>query len=290
MLTALLAGCAQPDAHGAGRSAPSQRAEWRGGSSGAAGAPGAIVPGGTWTDADGADASILNPILWSDSASSGVGGYLFPGLIGVDHETGAFTPEGAMAESWEVSADGLTWTFHLRDGIKWSDGDPVDANDFKFTYDAIASDLVETPRKSAVEKIASIEVVDPLTLKITLTEVKCDALGDLGLGWLPSHLYKPDFSDIMENPYNAAPPVSAGPFTFQSWARDDNIILVRNEDYWEGAPNMDGRITRIVPDSGARLAQLLSGEIDVTGLEPSQLTSVQGNPEHRCLQLQRRWL
>lgn len=182
-----------------------------------------------------------------------------------------------MSERWEVSEDGLTWTFHLRDGIKWSDGDPVDANDFKFTYDAIASDLVETPRKSSVENISSIAVVDPLTLKITLNAVKCDALGDLGMNWLPSHLYQPDFSDIMDNPANEAPPVSAGPFKFQSWARDDNIILVRNEDYWEGAPHMDGTITRIVPDSGTRLAQLLSGEVDVTGLEPAQLTSVQGN-------------
>jgi peptide/nickel transport system substrate-binding protein len=83
----------------------------------------------------------------------------------------------------------------------------------------------------------------------------------------------------MTSPLNEAPTVSAGPFTFQSWTRDDNVIMTRNESYWEGAPNMDGMITRVVPDSGARLAQLLSGEIDITGLEPTQLSSVEDNSD-----------
>ena len=73
---------------------------------------------------------------------------LFPGLIGQDPVTGEIVPDGSMSESWTVSEDGLTWTFKLRDGlITWSDGDPVDVADFKFTYDAVASDLVETVRK-----------------------------------------------------------------------------------------------------------------------------------------------
>ena len=95
----------------------------------------------------------------------------------------------------------------------------------------------------------------------------------------PATCTLPTSSDIMTSPLNEAPTVSAGPFVFQSWTRDDNTILTRNDTYWEGAPNMDGMIYRVVPDSGARLAQLLSGEIDITGLEPTQLTSVEGNPD-----------
>lgn len=276
LVAALLVGCAQPvpiaPPAESGAAAPS------GAPAGESAAGGEPVRGGVFTRSTSADASILNPILWSDSSSSGIGGFFFPSLIAVDPQSGAYVTDGSMSESWEVSEDGLTWTFHLRDGVTWSDGDPVDANDFKYTYDAIASDLVETPRKSVIEKIESIEVVDPLTLKVVFKEVKCDGFGDLGLGWLPSHLYAADFSDIMTSPLNEAPTVSAGPFTFQSWTRDDNVIMVRNESYWEGAPNMDGMITRVVPDSGTRLAQLLSGEIDITGLEPTQLTSVEGNP------------
>ena len=119
-----------------------------------------------------------------------------------------------MAERWETSPDGLTWTFHLRKGVTWSDGDPVDANDFKFTYDAIADKKIDTPRaKSNIDGIDSIKVVDPLTIAVTFKEVKCDGLLKLGLPWLPSHLYKADFSDIMQSPLNEAPKVSAGPLS-----------------------------------------------------------------------------
>ena len=240
-------------------------------------ATGEAVRGGVWTDATSSDASTLNPILGADSASSGIYGLLTPALIGVDPFTGAVTPDGSISESWDVSDDGLVWTFHLRDGVTWSDGDPVDANDFKYTYDAIGSDLVETVRKSNLEGIESIEVIDPLTVQVTFGRVQCDGLLNLGLGWLPSHLYADDFSDVMNSPYNLEPAVSAGPFVFQSWARDDNTILLRNESYWQGAPNMDGKIFRIVPDPGARLAQLQSGEVDVTGIQPEQIAVVDGD-------------
>ncbi|MBW7884954.1 MAG: hypothetical protein H3C34_20410 [Caldilineaceae bacterium] len=277
MVAAIVAGCVQPTPVAPAPAEPGAApAE---GAAAAAAPSGEIVPGGVWTRVSSADATVLNPILFSESASSAIAAMLFPGLIGQDPQSGEFVPEGSMSERWEVSEDGLTWTFYLRDGIVWSDGDPVDAADFKYTYDAIASDLVETPRKSNIEQIESIEVIDPLTVRVTFKEVKCDGLGDLGLGWLPSHRFAEDFSDVMTSPLNEAPDASAGPFKFQSWTRDDNTILVRNESYWEGAPNMDGMIYRVVPDSGARLAQLLSGEIDVTGLEPTQLASVEGNPD-----------
>ncbi|MEZ4554868.1 MAG: ABC transporter substrate-binding protein [Caldilineaceae bacterium] len=272
-----LSACAQPvpiapaDAPAAADSGAAAGAE-------SAAPAGEAQPGGVWTRASSADASILNPILYSDSSSFDVLSMIFPFLINTDAFSGEFVPEGSMSESWDVSEDGLTWTFHLRDGITWSDGDPVDAADFKFSYDAIASDLVETPRKSNVEQIESIEVLDPLTIQVTFKEVKCDGLGDLGLGWLPSHLYADDFSDIMENDFNDAPAVSAGPFTFQSWTRDDNTILVRNDSYWEGAPYMDGMIYRIVPDPGARLAQLQSGEVDEIAVQPEQIAVVDAAP------------
>lgn len=279
VMSLILVGCVQPEPL-----APSSDSgsESMAGSSDSGGdsmaAPDEIVDGGVWTSAISADASILNPILWADASSSGAGNAFFPGLLGTDPFTGETVPDyGAMAESWETSEDGLTWTFNLRDNVFWSDGEQVDANDFKFTYDAIASDLVETPRKSNVEKIESIEIPDPFTIVVTFNEVNCDGLTDLGLGWLPSHLYAEDFSDIMDSSLNEAPAVSAGPLLFQSWARDDNIVAVRNPDYWEGAPHMDGRIIKVVPDPGARLAQLQSGEISVMGLQPEQISIIQGN-------------
>lgn len=240
--------------------------------------PAPPTQGGVYVQASSADATILNPILSSDSASSGVHSFLFPSLLGQDAFSGEFVPT-ELAENWSTSDDGLVWTFNLRQDMVWSDGEQVDANDFKFTYDAIAAEAVETPRKSNVELIESIEVVDDFTLVVTFSEVKCDGLGDLGLGILPSHLYAEDFSDVMTSPLNEDPTASAGPFTFNEWVRDDNVTLLRNDSYFKGAPNMDGMIIKTVPDAGARLAQLQTGEIDDLGLQPEQLTTAQLNPD-----------
>ncbi len=282
LVAAMVSGCAQPEpvapAAEPGSAAPA------GGQAAPETAPGQIVPGGVWTRAMLSDATILNPILSSETGSSAVEAMLFPGLIGQDPQSGAVVPDGSMSESWEVSDDGLVWTFHLRDGITWSDGDPIDGNDFKFTYDAVASDLVETPRKSMVDSIESIEVLDPLTVRVTFANVKCDGLSyDLILPWLPSHLYAEDFSDIMTTPLNEAPEVSGGPFVFQSWARDDNVILTRNESYWEGAPYVDGMIYKIIPDPGTQLAQLLNGEIEIMGIQPAAADQCRRKPQYRRL-------
>ncbi len=278
MLALLVAGCVQP-VPVAPAAAPSAGSANQSGAASSA-APGEIVNGGTWTEASGSDASNFNPILYDDSVSSIVVGYLYPGLIAVDPKTGEYSPDfGAMAESWTTSEDGLTWTFKLRDGVTWSDGEPVDSADFKYTYDAVNAPNVESPRTYVWEGIESIEAPDPLTVVVKFKQVKCDALGDVGLGWLPSHLYAADFSDVMTGPEIEAPRVSAGPFLFQSWTRDDNFIVTRNENYWEGAPHMDGSIVRVVPDAGARLAQLQSGEIDYLEVQPNQIASAEQDPD-----------
>ncbi len=233
--------------------------------------------GGVWTEASSADGTILNPILSSDSASSDMMRY-FPSLLGINPFTGAVEAT-EMAVDWDISEDSLVWTFQLREDVVWSDGEMVDAHDFQFTYNAIASELVDTPRKAQVEYIESIEALDDHTLQITFTQLKCDGLLDLGLGWLPSHLYAEDFSDIMTSPLNTEPQVSAGEFVFNEWVRDDHISMISNSTFWKGTPHMEGRIIRVIPSSGARLAALETGEVDVIGLEPTQLTRVGLNPD-----------
>ncbi len=145
--------------------------------------PAPPTQGGVFVSASSADATILNPILSSDSASSGVHQFIYPSLIGGDPFSGEIVPT-ELAESWSTSDDGLVWTFVLRQDMTWSDGQPVTAHDFKFTYEAIAAEAVETPRKSNVELIESIETPDDYTVVVTFSEVKCDGLSDLGLGIL----------------------------------------------------------------------------------------------------------
>ena len=233
--------------------------------------------GGVFVAAAPVDATILNPLLGVDSVSATVNRLLYPSLIGQDPFSGALVPT-ELAHNWEVSADGLVWTFHLRSDIFWSDGVPVDADDVKFTFAAIADERVQSPLRANAQAIASVETPDPQTVVVTFREVVCDGLQELAVGLLPSHLFAADFSDLATNPQNLAPTVSAGPFLFQEWQPGDHISLIRNEDYFKGAPHLDGWTLRVIPDRAERLTALQSGEIDSLTLSPAELTAVALDP------------
>jgi peptide/nickel transport system substrate-binding protein len=242
-------------------------------------------PGGIFVEGTSDDPSILNPVISSGTNSSDVENKIYPFLIGQDPFTGELIPS-ELAESWEVSDDGLVWTFNLRDDVFWSDGDQVDANDVKFTFDAIASDLVESPRKYITDAFASVEAPDAQTLVITYNELRCDALANLGLNILPSHKYAGDFSDIMTSPENEAPTVSAGPLIFNDWIRDERVSTLGNPDYFKGATNMEGWIYKEVPDAGARLAQLQTGEVNKVDLQPEQVAAAELDPNLNVFEYQ----
>ena len=230
-----------------------------------------IPQGGTMVESTFADASNLNPILASDSASFDIINKMFLGLVTTDEFTGETV--GELSTGWTVSDDGLTYTFDIRDDVSWTDGTPLTANDIKFTFDAVASELVETPRKSNVELVTSVEATDDTTLVVEFSEVDCTALQNLGLGVLPSHAYAADFSDVMTSELNDAPTITTGPFAFNERVPDSFTSLVRNESYYKGAPNMDGWTYQVFADQSAELEATLAGDIDVTGVGP-QFVSV----------------
>jgi peptide/nickel transport system substrate-binding protein len=236
--------------------------------------PPPIPEGGFVTEVSFADAKILNPILSTDDSSSDVHELLFGAALDEDPYTGELVPE--LTEGWEVSEDGLTYTFKVRDGILWSDGTPVTAKDFAFTYQALMSGELDTPRLSNVEYIEEINLIDDMTVEFVFSEVNCAALPDLQLGWLPAHMYGDDFTDIMTNTLNTEPTVTNGPFLFQEWVKDDHITLVRNPDYYLGAPHLDGWIYKIVPNATVGVQQLKTGEVDVYDeIEPKYLVEME---------------
>jgi peptide/nickel transport system substrate-binding protein len=167
----------------------------------------------------------------------------------------------------------------LRAGVTWSDGESVDANDFKFTYDAIGLGAIDSPYSRLTTSIEAIEVVNPLTVRVTLAEERCDALSLLRVGWLPSHRFAADFSDIGSNFFNQAPDVSAGPFIFQSYIAGESVILQRNNRYWQGQPLMERMVFRILPEAEERLRLLVAGEIDESRLTPDQLITLLDSPQ-----------
>lgn len=236
-------------------------------------------PGGVWTRALSANPTNFNPLLAADHASSAVHAMLYPALVRQDPVTGQYGSVGAMAERWDLSPDGHTWTFYLRPGVVWSDGEAVDAYDFKFTYDAIRFGNIDSPHQRLAAPIESIEIVNPLTVRVTFNEERCDALSLLRVGWLPGHRFAEDFSDVGSAFFNQSPDVSAGPFIFQSYIPNDSVVLRRNSRYWQGAPLMERMVFRIVPNAEDRLSLLLSGALDETPLTPDQLIPLLDAPQ-----------
>jgi peptide/nickel transport system substrate-binding protein len=223
----------------------------------------------------GTDVRVLNPILQSDTVSGAITDRLFEPLVNTDPKNGSIV--GVLAEKWDVSPDSLTYTFHLRDGVRFHDATPLTAEDAKFTLDVLKTDKVKTTRTSNVEKIKQIEVVDPRTLRITLSESYCPFLNDLtALGILPKHLLGSS-ANLNEDPFNLKP-VGSGPYQFVEWVKDDHVTLKANDDYWGGKPGLERFVLRPLKDRAALIAQLKTGEVDLAEIEPAETKDIESQP------------
>lgn len=191
---------------------------------------------------------------------------IFDGLLRTSKfGDGAVTP--ALAKSWEVSEDGLKYTFHLRDEVKWHDGKPFTSADVKFTILDVA--IPHHPQgKSNFEGVASIETPDPYTVIFNLSQPDASFLSKLDpkfASMAPKHLL--EGKDIPRDAYNWAP-IGTGPFKFKEWVRGSHIILEKNKDYWAVAPNgdrlpyLDRLIFKMVPNASTLMSSLEAGEID----------------------------
>ena len=218
----------------------------------------------------GGDISTLNPALIADSASIDVSSFLWDGLFEADPNTGEPLPKLA---TWELSDDGLTYTFTINEDAVWSDGTPITAADVEFTYNAIINDAVSSPRKSDMELIQSFNVVDDKTFEVVLAAPNCTIWGSAfgSLTPVPSHLYAADFSDFVDNPINLEPTVTSGPYVVDEYSPGDFVRLRANENYWLGAPQIPYILNRVIPDTAVVNQALLSGETDYAFMYPDQL-------------------
>ena len=203
---------------------------------------------------------ILDPTASPAAAiSEALYGNVFEGLVrfAVD---GSVLPQ--LAASWDVSADGLTYTFHLRPGVRFHDGRPFDASAAKFSLDrALAADSVN-PQKSRLRAVRNVDAIDPHTLKISLSRRSGGLLQSLA--WGSFVMVSPDSASN-----NAGHPVGTGPFRFSEWRRGDSLTLVRNPDYWSTPAALDQATFKFVADPGAAYAALMAGDVDAFGNYPA---------------------
>ena len=210
------------------------------------------------------DATSLIPMITSDSASSDIQGYIYNGLLKYDQNLQLV---GDLAESWEVSPDGLTITFHLRKGVRWQDGKPYTSADALFSYQFMVDPKTPTPYSGDYLKVAKAEAPDPYTFKVSYKEVFAPGLASWTLPQLPAHLLKG--RDVRQSPLNRRP-VGTGPYILQEWEPGARIVLRYNPHYFEGRPNLDRVVYRIIPDAATMFLELRSGGIDMTGLNALQ--------------------
>jgi peptide/nickel transport system substrate-binding protein len=228
-----------------------------------------------------AEPTTLDVAQLSDYNSSRTAMGMYDGLV--RFADGSTDIEPALAESWEVSDDGLTYTFHLRPGVTFHDGTPVDAEAVKFSFERQIDpnhpyhDTGEFPyAEFTLGNIESIEVIDTLTVQITLSATFAPFLSNLAMHAAaivsPTAVaeYGRDFSENQ---------VGTGPYRFVSWERGVEVVLERNPDYWRGEPQVERLIFRPIVEDQTSLAALEAGEIDLTvNLPPDDLPRLRENP------------
>lgn len=190
-------------------------------------------------------------------------------------------------------------TFHLRDGVRFHDGHAFSAEDVKFTYDAIMDPKNLSPRTSDFEPVKSVEVLDPLTVRVTYKRLFSPAVNVWTIGILPAHLLdaqaiarEADASalsaaaraafGLRDSRFNRAP-VGTGPFRFREWQSDELIHLTRNPDYWDGPPEYREYFFRIIPDPLTKELEFRAGAIDTYQLQPFQVDRFRRDPRYRSI-------
>ena len=234
-------------------------------SSVAAGAP---AHGDTFIEATIGDIAGLIPNITSDGASHEVGNMIYDGLVKADKDLNYV---GAMAESWEFSPDCLELTWKLRRNIKWHDGHPFTADDVLFTYQAMINPKTPTAYKEDFLAVKSAEVIDPYTVRLRYARPLAKAVQSWSMWMLPKHLLENYVADgkLKESPENSRP-VGTGPYRFQEWKSGEKVVLVSNNEYYEGRPYLGRIVYRVIPNQGTIFLELKAKGVDLASLTAIQ--------------------
>ncbi|MFP4043944.1 MAG: ABC transporter substrate-binding protein [Rhodosalinus sp.] len=217
-------------------------------------------------DPTGGAAGAIDSVLYAN---------VFEGLTRFT-ESGEVVP--GLAESWEISEDGLTYTFALREGVTFHDGTTMDAEDVKFTLDRARAEDSTNAQKQLFAAIESVEVVDPQTLRVTLSQQ--DGMFLFNMAWGDAVIVAPDSVGEIKSK-----PVGTGPFRFVSWTQGDSIELARHDDYWGEAPALEEATFKFISDPTAAFAAMMAEDIDafMAFPAPENLPQFEADPRFQVL-------
>jgi len=218
--------------------------------------------------------SLYEPQNLDNTAGAGQGiteafnGNVYEGLFRL---TDAGDVEDVLVETYEISEDGLTYTFTLRDGVTFHSGDPLTAEDVKFSIERVIAPESQSSRKSSLATIENIEAVDDRTVVITLSQRSISLPYNLSYVWI--------VNDAATELTSSAD--GTGPYRLDEWRRGSSLSLTRFDDYWGEAPANGGVVLTYFTEATAQNNALLTGAIDIIPAvqSPDSLALFEGNPE-----------
>jgi peptide/nickel transport system substrate-binding protein len=244
--------------------------------------PDDATQGGTFIYGESTDIGTTNLMLGSDDPTNPIIGLVQEGLTGSSPVDGQYVP--GLADSWEISGDGLTYTYTLTDKAKWHDGEPFTADDVIFSMDAQSNpDTGSSYTGSFTNTVKSYTKVDDRTVEVTAVDVFAPVvfLGNSYCPIVPKHIWEGvEFSKWASDPgstgQDPARVIGTGPFKFEEWVQGEKLTLVRNDDYWDDIPHIDTFIMQVWPDDASAIEALRAGDIDlVNNPPPADVESLQ---------------
>jgi peptide/nickel transport system substrate-binding protein len=228
--------------------------------------------------AQGGDISKLDPHYSTSNNDIRVSLNIFDNLVS-RRPDGRLAP--ALATEWKLSAPS-TWTFKIRQGVRFHNGDPFTSGDARFSLERTWDPAAKTLVRTVLTSIERIETPDPATL--ILHTRKPDSLLPARLAFYGGQMLpRRHLEQVGADAFNQRP-VGTGPVRFVSWAKDDKLVLEANPDYWDGRIDVDRVIFRPIPEVAARVAALLKGEVDLmVQLPPDHGERVAAGPSTRVL-------
>ncbi|WP_391481387.1 ABC transporter substrate-binding protein [Nereida sp. NH-UV-3] len=217
-------------------------------------------------DPTGAAAQAIDSVMYSN---------VFEGLTRFMSD-GAVVP--GLAKSWDISADGLSYTFNLQTGVTFHDGTTMDAEDVKFSLDRARAEDSTNAQKGLFANIAAVDVIDAATVKVTLSQPTGNFL--FNMAWGDAVIVAPESAET-----NATAPVGTGAYRFVDWVQGDRLELTRNADYWGDAPAIQNATFRFISDPTAAFAAVMAEDVDAfAGFPaPENIPQFEADPRFQVL-------
>ncbi|MBC7098451.1 ABC transporter substrate-binding protein [Candidatus Bipolaricaulota bacterium] len=239
--------------------------------------------GGTLTIALAKDATNLDPAFYLDTPSFNVMEQIFDTVVTYAQGSTEIIP--LLAESWE-NPDPLTWIFHLRSGVRFHNGEELDAEDVAYSWNRFLDPELAVPRQRLF-MVERVEALDKWTVKVVLKEPFApflDVVAGVGCGIVPKDLLEQKAAELGSKKEAASwfgrNPVGSGPFRFVSWRKEVEIVLERNEDYWLTKPYLERVVFRPIPESAVVTTELLAGRVDISEtVAPDDVPLLRNNPD-----------